>query len=356
MAFAAGARMLTSRPISYTLNDFDFDLPETLIAQSPAAERTASRLLQVPATGELIDGSFADVARLLTPKDLLVFNDTKVMHARLFGKKPTGGVVEVMVERVLDHGHVLAMLRASKTPAEGSRIRIEEAFDVLVLRREGDFYLLRFPEEPSALIERYGALPLPPYITHTPTAEDEQRYQTVFARELGAVAAPTAGLHFDEALLKRLQAQGVQLANVTLHVGAGTFKPVRTNDIAQHRMHREWFLVPQTTVDAINACRRRGGRVVAVGTTTLRALETAALGGELKAGARETEIFITPGFRFHAVDCLITNFHLPKSTLLMLVSAFAGYESIKQAYAHAVQERYRFFSYGDAMWLNRASM
>jgi S-adenosylmethionine:tRNA ribosyltransferase-isomerase len=314
--------------------------------------RTASRLLRVLDQG-VEDRVFGELPQLLSPGDLLVFNDTKVMHARLFGRKATGGVVEILVERILDHERVLAMLRASKAPAAGSRIRIEEAFDVEVLGREGEFFVLKFPEEPAALIERYGALPLPPYITHAPTPEDEQRYQTVYARELGAVAAPTAGLHFDEALLARLAQAGVQQARVTLHVGAGTFAPVRVEKIAEHRMHSEWFMVPQATVDAVAAARARGGRVVAVGTTTLRALEAAALAGRLEAGARETDIFITPGFRFRVADRLITNFHLPKSTLMMLVSAFAGYERIMAAYRHAVRQRYRFFSYGDAMLLAR---
>jgi S-adenosylmethionine:tRNA ribosyltransferase-isomerase len=336
----------------YTLADFDFDLPQELIAQAPARVRTASRLLRVLDQG-VEDRVFGELPQLLSPGDLLVFNDTKVMHARLFGRKATGGVVEILVERILDHERVLAMLRASKAPAAGSRIRIEEAFDVEVLGREGEFFVLKFPEEPAALIERYGALPLPPYITHAPTPEDEQRYQTVYARELGAVAAPTAGLHFDEALLARLAQAGVQQARVTLHVGAGTFAPVRVEKIAEHRMHSEWFMVPQATVDAVAAARARGGRVVAVGTTTLRALEAAALAGRLEAGARETDIFITPGFRFRVADRLITNFHLPKSTLMMLVSAFAGYERIMAAYRHAVRQRYRFFSYGDAMLLAR---
>ncbi|MDE2048478.1 MAG: tRNA preQ1(34) S-adenosylmethionine ribosyltransferase-isomerase QueA [Betaproteobacteria bacterium] len=337
-----------------TPDDFDFALPPELIAQAPAPERTASRLLDV-APDALHDRRFADIERLLAPGDLLVANDTQVMHARLFGRKASGGAVEVLVERILDHERVLAMVRASKAPLPGSVLRMADGFDVQVLGREHDFFVLRFPGEPAALIERHGRLPLPPYITHTPTADDEQRYQTVFARALGAVAAPTAGLHFDTALLQRLQARGVQQARVTLHVGAGTFAPVRVARIAEHRMHREWFDVPQATVDAVAATRARGGQVVAVGTTTLRALESAARGGALVAGAQETDIFITPGFHFRVVDQLVTNFHLPKSTLMMLVSAFAGHARIMAAYRHAVAQRYRFFSYGDAMLLRRAA-
>lgn len=343
----------------YTLADFDFELPPELIAQAPAATRTASRLLRVgrePPPHE--DLHFGAVLDLLNPGDVLVFNDTKVMRARLFGRKSSGGAVEMLVERVLDDRHVLAMLRASKTPLLGSSISFLDAqgnaaFDAIVTARQEPFFVLRLSGEPSTLIEQFGNLPLPPYITHTPDDFDESRYQTVYAKHLGAVAAPTAGLHFDDALLAALQARGVQLARVTLHVGAGTFQPVRVNDLSQHRMHSERFEISQSTVDAITACRAAGGKVVAVGTTTLRALESAAVSGDLKSGAQETAIFITPGFDFKVVDKLITNFHLPKSTLMMLVSAFAGYEPIMAAYRHAIMQQYRFFSYGDAMWLER---
>jgi S-adenosylmethionine:tRNA ribosyltransferase-isomerase len=345
--------MKPTRPFS--LSDFDFELPEGLIAQMPAAERTASRLLRV--ASPLEDLKFTAVKALLKPGDLLVFNDTRVMRARLFGRKASGGAVELLVERVLAPKRVLAMLRASKTPQTGSVITFhnaagQPAFEATVSDRQGSFFVLDTSADALDLIEAHGHLPLPPYISHEAGELDESRYQTVYATHLGAVAAPTAGLHFDNALLADLAAAGVELARVTLHVGAGTFQPVRTSNLADHQMHSEWFQVSQATVDAINACRARGGSVIAVGTTTIRALESAARDG-LKAGAQETAIFITPGFEFRVVDKLITNFHLPKSTLMMLVSAFAGYEPIIAAYRHAIAERYRFFSYGDAMWLER---
>ena len=337
----------------YTVSDFDFALPPELIAQHPAAERSASRLLD--GRGESpVDRVFRELPALLAPGDLLVFNDTRVIKARLYGCKASGGAVEALVERVLPGtNEVWAHLRASKSPKAGALVRFAEAFDAEVLGRcgpDGELFHLRFPADPFALLAAHGHVPLPPYITHADEADDERRYQTVFARAPGAVAAPTAALHFDEAVLAALAERGIGRAAVTLHVGAGTFQPVRVEAIADHRMHSEWFEVPQATVDAIAACT---GRVVAVGTTTLRALESAARGGRLEAGARETDIFITPGFEFRVVDTLLTNFHLPKSTLLMLVSAFAGYERIRALYAHAVRERYRFFSYGDAMLLDR---
>ncbi|HKX94999.1 MAG TPA: tRNA preQ1(34) S-adenosylmethionine ribosyltransferase-isomerase QueA [Methylibium sp.] len=337
----------------YTVSDFDFALPPELIAQHPAAERSASRLLD--GRGESpVDRVFRELPALLAPGDLLVFNDTRVIKARLYGCKASGGAVEALVERVLPGtNEVWAHLRASKSPKAGALVRFAEAFDAEVLGRcgpDGELFHLRFPADPFALLAAHGHVPLPPYITHADEADDERRYQTVFARAPGAVAAPTAALHFDEAVLAALAERGIGRAAVTLHVGAGTFQPVRVEAIADHRMHSEWFEVPQATVDAIAACT---GRVVAVGTTTLRALESAARGGALEAGARETDIFITPGFGFRVVDTLLTNFHLPKSTLLMLVSAFAGYERIRALYAHAVRERYRFFSYGDAMLLGR---
>jgi len=343
-----------------TLADFDFDLPQELIAQSALPDRTASRLMVVRPDGQE-DRHVRDLPDILRKGDLLVFNDSRVMHARLFGQKETGGQVEVMVERPVGDHDVVAMVRASKAPKPGSRLRLMDAFDVEVVGRVGageEFFHLQFPSDDTAVgyIERYGKLPLPPYIEHVATAADEKRYQTVYARELGSVAAPTAGLHFDDALLARLAELGVGRAFVTLHVGAGTFQPVRENDISQHQMHRECYTVPQSTVDAIAQTRQTGGRVVCVGTTSLRALESAAQNGQLQAGSAETGIFITPGFDFHVADMLMTNFHLPKSTLLMLVSALAGMEPIRNAYAHAIAERYRFFSYGDAMLLTRTKV
>jgi S-adenosylmethionine:tRNA ribosyltransferase-isomerase len=340
-----------------TVDDFDFPLPAELIAQHPAAERRGSRLLHVDGD-RISDLHFAKLPTLLTPGDLLVFNDTRVIRARLFGQKESGGQVEVLIERIVDARHALAQVRASKSPKPGTRLRLADAFEVTVTGRTGasqEFFALELPEGGDfwQLTEQHGALPLPPYITHAAGSDDESRYQTVFAREPGAVAAPTAGLHFDAAMLAELQAQGIEQAWLTLHVGAGTFQPVRVANIAEHQMHSERFEIPQATVDAVAATHTRGGRVVAVGTTSLRALESAAQSGALKAGAAETAIFITPGYRFRVVDRLITNFHLPKSTLLMLVSAFAGTETIRTAYAHAVAEGYRFFSYGDAMLLEK---
>jgi len=340
---------------SFTTSDFDFALPPELVAQHPAAERSASRLLD-GRSAEPADRVFRDLPALLTPGDLLVFNDTRVIKARLLGVKATGGSVEALVERVLPNHEVLAHLRASKSPKPGSRVRFADAFDAEVLGRggpEGALFHLRFPADPLALLERHGHVPLPPYITHADTDDDERRYQTVFAARPGAVAAPTAALHFDEALLAALRERGIATANVTLHVGAGTFQPVRSENLAEHRMHSEWFDVPEDTVQALARTRASGGRVVAVGTTTLRALESAALGGTLQSGSRDTDIFITPGFAFRVVDVLVTNFHLPKSTLMMLVSAFAGFDRIKSLYAHAIEQRYRFFSYGDAMLIER---
>ncbi len=344
-------------PRELTLADFDFELPPALIAQHPAAERSASRLLD--GTGALpVDRVFRDLPALLLPGDLLVFNDTRVIKARLLGEKPTGGAVEALVERLLPGHEVWAHLRASKSPRPGSLVRFADAFDAEVLGRagpEGALFHLRFPADPLVLLARHGHVPLPPYITHADSADDESRYQTVFAARPGAVAAPTASLHFDAAVLAALEARGVRRAAVTLHVGAGTFQPVRAERIAEHRMHSEWFEVPAATVAAIEATRAAGGRIVAAGTTTLRALESAASSGTLAPYAGETDIFITPGFPFRVVDALVTNFHLPRSTLLMLVSAFAGHAHIKALYRHAVESGYRFFSYGDAMLLQRAA-
>lgn len=335
------------------LADFDFDLPDELIAQFPPVERGGSRLLHVGASGALYDRRFDQLPALLRPDDLLVLNDTRVIKARLFGRKESGGGVELLVERVLDEYEALAFIRASHAPKPDSRIALADGVTVAVLARQNDLTRLRFPRPVLELLEQFGQLPLPPYIAHAPTADDEARYQTVYANQPGAVAAPTAGLHFDDAMLEALRGQGVRTARVTLHVGAGTFQPVRTDTIADHRMHSERYTIPQAAVDAIHETRARGGRVVAVGTTSLRALEASAQAGELRAGSAETDIFITPGYGFKVVDALITNFHLPKSTLLMLVSAFAGMDAIRAAYAHAIQAGYRFFSYGDAMFLEK---
>ena len=342
-----------------TLNDFDYTLPPDLIAQAPLAQRSASRLLVVhpPMEGAevLLDRNFADLPALIGPQDLLVFNDTRVIHARVHGSKASGGQIEVLIERAIGPHEALAQVRASKSPRSGSTLRLADAFDVEVLGRVGEFFHLRFPagEDLLALLERHGKLPLPPYIQRAAGEADESRYQTVYARELGSVAAPTAGLHFDQALLARIAERGAKCAWLTLHVGAGTFQPVRVDDLGEHQMHRERYVIPQETVDAIAATRAAGGRVIAVGTTSMRALEAAAQDGPLEAGSGETEIFILPGFHFQVVDALITNFHLPKSTLMMLVSAFAGMDTIRRTYTHAVEQRYRFFSYGDAMFITR---
>jgi S-adenosylmethionine:tRNA ribosyltransferase-isomerase len=337
----------------YTLGDFDFALPPELIAQHPAAERSASRLLD--GTGFApADRIFRELPALLQPGDLLVFNDTQVVKARLFGEKPTGGKLELLVERVLQGGEVVAHMKVSKKPPVGTELRMAGGFTATLLGRwpeeDGPLFRFAFSDDPHALMERHGHVPLPPYITHDDTAEDARRYQTVFARNPGAVAAPTAALHFDQGVLDALEARGVQRASVTLHVGAGTFQPVKVDDIAQHHMHSEWYRVPQATQDAIAALRARGGRLLAVGTTTVRTLESWARTGQASG---DTDIFITPGFEFRQVDLLLTNFHLPKSTLLMLVSAFCGHEHMMDLYRHAVASRYRFFSYGDAMLLAR---
>jgi S-adenosylmethionine:tRNA ribosyltransferase-isomerase len=337
----------------WTLDDFDYQLPAELIAQAPLESRTDSRLLQV--TPGLADLHFSDISTLIAPGDLLVFNDTRVLHARLFGTKDTGGQIEVMIERPLGAHEALAQIRASKSPKPGTRLYLEGALDVEVIGRVGEFFHLRFPdtEDLVVLLERHGRLPLPPYIERAAGNSDESRYQTVFARNPGSVAAPTAGLHFDEALLARLAEKGINSAFVTLNVGAGTYQPVRVQRLTEHKMHTETYFVPQDTVDAIAATKAAGKRVICVGTTSMRALESAAHDGVLKAGEAESDLFILPGYEFQVADALITNFHLPKSTLLMLVSAFAGMETIRSAYAHAIAKRYRFFSYGDAMFLTR---
>jgi len=333
-------------------------LPPELIAQHPLQRRSASRLLHLDGrSGELQDRLFGDLPQLIAPGDVLVLNDTRVVRARLIGRKASGGQVEVLVERVLDHERVLAQVRASKSPRAGAQLMFTGDVTAEVLGRHDEFFELRFADctDVSALLERAGRVPLPPYITHTPDAEDMARYQTVYAKTPGAVAAPTAGLHFDDATLAALQARGATLAWLTLHVGAGTFQPVRVENLAEHRMHAEWYSLPQATVDAVNAAREAGGRVVAVGTTSVRVLESAVEQGGLRAGSAETRLFVTPGYRFRVVDRLITNFHLPRSTLLMLVSAFAGMDNTRHAYQHAIGQRYRFFSYGDAMLIERKS-
>jgi len=339
-----------------TLDDFDYELPDELIAQQPPLERGASRLLHATADG-LRDLVFADTERLLAPGDLLVFNDTRVIKARLLGHKASGGRVEALVERVLEPDLALALVRTSHRPAPGTSFQFGDDVRATVEGRREDFFLLRFDRDVLPVLEQHGHVPLPPYIAHADTAADAERYQTVYAAQPGAVAAPTAGLHFTTSLLDRLRIRGVQMAHVTLHVGAGTFQPVRVQRLADHRMHSEWYDVPLATANAVNEAKGERRRVVAVGTTSLRALESAAraAGGdfEVQPGSRDTSLFITPGYTFRIVDRLITNFHLPRSTLLMLVSAFAGTERIRTAYAHAIAQRYRFFSYGDAMLLAR---
>ena len=337
--------------------DFHFHLPAESIAQFPLPVRTASRLLVLDGTsGEIIDRQFRELPELLQAGDLLVFNNTRVIPARLFGHKASGGKVEVLVERVLDEQHVLAHVRASKSPKPGSQLLLEGGISVTVEGREHDLFKLIFegPETALTQLERHGHMPLPPYIERADAEQDRDRYQTVYAQRQGAVAAPTAGLHFDQVLLDTLMEKGIETAFVTLHVGAGTFQPVRVEDIADHHMHAEYIEVGEDVVAAVAAARARGGRVVAVGTTSVRALESAARSGQLAPFQGDTDIFITPGYEFRVVDALVTNFHLPESTLLMLVCAFAGYEPVMAAYHHAVLAGYRFFSYGDAMFLTRA--
>ncbi len=339
----------------YHLADFDFDLPAGLIAQFPTPERSASRLLHVAGQARA-DLRFTSLPDLLAPGDLLVFNDTKVVRSRVVGHKPSGGRVELMLERIVAPREAWMQLRASHPPRIGSRIDLPGGATATVCERDQRFFLLRFdvPSTLEAYLSQHGAIPLPPYIARVPDAADEERYQTVYARHPGAVAAPTAGLHFDQPLLSALRARQVNFAYVTLHVGAGTFLPVESEDLSRHRMHSERFRIPLATMIAIDQARSSGRAIVAVGTTSLRALEAATLGGAPGAGSEaETSLFITPGFRFRVADRLLTNFHLPRSTLLMLVSAFAGYDAIRAAYSHAIAARYRFFSYGDAMLLER---
>ena len=369
--------MTTSLPLApsndalrqFSLSDFDFQLPPELIAQHPASERTSAKLLD-GRNSNPVDRIFKTLPELMNPGDLLVFNDTQVIKARIFGEKSTGGKVELLIERVLPGHQVVAHMKVSKKPPIGGVLHMGKdaksgapGFTATLTGRwpdeNGALFCFALSEEPHALMAQYGHVPLPPYIerpydgsaSEADIAEDERRYQTVFARNPGAVAAPTAALHFDDALLAQLKDMGVQTANVTLHVGAGTFQPVKTENIAEHTMHREWYDVPNSTQRALHDCRVRGGKVWAVGTTSVRTLESWAKSGQAQG---DTQIFITPGFEFAWVDCLVTNFHLPKSTLMMLVSALAGYDRVMALYAHAIEQRYRFFSYGDAMLLTRA--
>jgi S-adenosylmethionine:tRNA ribosyltransferase-isomerase len=335
-------------------SDFNYLLPEALIAQKPLAERDASRLLCMDRNdGRIVDRRFTDLIDLIDERDLLIFNDTKVIPARLFGKKQSGGKVEILIERILDKHLAIALARSSKAAKPGTLIELDGGYCCEVLGRADDLFQLEFKGDTSllALLEQIGHMPLPPYITREDDESDLTRYQTVFAREPGAVAAPTAGLHFDQTTMDKLKAKGVQSAFVTLHVGSGTFQPVRVEDLSEHLMHKEYFAVLGETVAAVRQARARGGRVIAIGTTAVRALESASKSGRLEAGFGDTDLFITPGYQFKSVDAMLTNFHLPESTLLMLVSAFAGYEPIMDAYRHAIKQSYRFFSYGDAMFL-----
>ncbi len=335
------------------LSDFDYQLPQELIAQQPLAERSASRMLQVdPQQQKFSDRQFTDLVDLLDAGDLLVFNDTLVIPARLYGRKQSGGQVEVMVERVLDETTLVAHVRASKAPKPGTILNLENQIECVMQQRQGDLFVLRQQQGSwLELLEQYGHVPLPPYIERSAAGADRERYQTVYGSKPGAVAAPTAGLHFDDSILAALQAKGVRSAHVTLHVGAGTFQPVRGDDIDSHIMHAELIDVPSSVCEDIRQTRQQGGRVVAVGTTVVRSLESAAASGRLRPMRDESNLFIKPGYEFRVVDAMLTNFHLPRSTLLILVSAFAGASLIRDAYAHAVAQRYRFFSYGDAMFI-----
>jgi S-adenosylmethionine:tRNA ribosyltransferase-isomerase len=336
-------------------SDFSYELPEALIAQNPLPDRHSSRMLCLNRlTGQLTDKQFTDFIDLIEPNDLLVFNDTKVIPARIFGTKSTGGKVEILIERVLDDHHAIAHVKASKSPKPGALITLEKCFACMVQGRLNDLFQLEFKGATPLLeiLGRIGHIPLPPYILRTDNEADISRYQSVFAKQAGAVAAPTASLHFDLNIMEKINTKGVAITFVTLHVGSGTFQPVRVDDLSQHIMHKEYFSVPQEAVDAVHQTRARGGRVIAIGTTAVRALESASTSGQLISGFGDTGLFITPGYQFESVDALLTNFHLPESTLLMLVAAFAGYQSVMDAYRHAISQSYRFFSYGDAMFLN----
>jgi len=335
--------------------DFTFDLPDNLIAQHPPTSRTSSKLLFIdPDTNKFKDLSFLEFPQLLNPKDLLVFNNTRVIPARIFGHKASGGKIEILLERILNKNQILAQIRASKTPKPNTDLYLDSDIKVTVLQQLDNFFKLEFHDTRSVyeILPEIGHIPLPPYIKRTDTPIDKERYQTIYASKLGAVAAPTAGLHFDTAMLKQIQNMGIETTFITLHVGAGTFSPIRVNDISQHTMHAEYLQVSQQVCEQIQATRARGGRVIAVGTTSVRALETATDNGIIKPYQGETRLFITPGYKFQSVDALLTNFHLPESTLLMLVSAFAGQKPVLAAYRHAVAQQYRFFSYGDAMFMN----
>jgi len=342
----------------YSLVDFDYPLPPELIAQYPPARRIDSRLLHVDQAGRFTDRQFPDIMTLLNPGDLLVFNDTKVIKARLHGAKDSGGKVELLIERIVSTHEALAHIRASKTPKSGSTLLMAGCLHVTVIERAGALFKVRFDTPVLEALDAHGHVPLPPYIEHVDDEVDSLRYQTVYARHPGAVAAPTAGLHFDEALLEQLTSRGIKQAFVTLHVGAGTFQPVRENDLSRHTMHSEWYTVPPETVAAAKAARAAGGRVIAVGTTSVRALESScqANAGSLASGSNDTALFITPGYQWQTVDAMITNFHLPQSTLLMLVAAFIGFDVMKAAYEHAIDGKYRFFSYGDAMFLEKGTV
>jgi S-adenosylmethionine:tRNA ribosyltransferase-isomerase len=333
-------------------SDFIYALPTELIAQTPLPERQASRMLCLDRnSGALTDRQFSDFISLLNERDLLVFNDTRVMPARLFGNKTTGGKIEILIERVLSDRQALAHVRASKAPKSGTLLHLDQGFECQVLGRENDLFILAFNGNLMQIMERIGHIPLPPYIARADQDADKTRYQTVFAKATGAVAAPTAGLHFDLPLLEKIKLKGIATAFVTLHVGSGTFQPVRTENLSEHIMHQEYFSVPPVTAEAVRQTRDQGGRVIAIGTTAVRSLESASKSGQIEAASGETDLFITPGYAFKSVDALLTNFHLPESTLLMLVSAFASHGGIMNAYQHAIRQRYRFFSYGDAMFI-----
>lgn len=336
-------------------SDFVYQLPEALIAQKPLTKRDASRLLCMDRhVGRIVDRQFIDFIDLIDERDLLVFNNTKVIPARLFGKKQSGGKVEILIERIVNDQRAIAHVRSSKSAKAGTLIELDQGYCCEVLGREEDLFQLEFKGDNNvfSILEQIGHIPLPPYITREDDESDLARYQTVFAKEAGAVAAPTAGLHFDQIMMDKIEAKGVQTAFVTLHVGSGTFQPVRVENLSEHLMHKEYFAVLPETVAAVQLARARGGRVIAIGTTAVRALESASKSGQLKACFGDTDLFITPGYQFKSVDAMLTNFHLSESTLLMLVSAFAGYESIMNAYSHAIEQAYRFFSYGDAMFLS----
>lgn len=340
--------------VKFTTSDFDYELPVQLIAQTPLAERTGSRLLHLQTHSNKVNHiKFNEIINFLDEKDLLIFNDTKVIRARLLGRKASGGKVECLIERILSEHRVLVQLGVSKPPKPGSTIRFAQAFNATVINRQHEFYELEFETDQSVLnlLEQYGEIPLPPYIKRTLGPSGQDRYQTVYAKKEGAVAAPTAGLHFDNDILDAIRQKGVEMVSVTLHIGAGTFQPVRVENLDEHQMHQEYVEVSSDICSAIQRCRAREGRIVAVGTTVVRSLETAACSGDVKPFFGDTDLFIYPGYEFHCVDALITNFHLPRSSLLMLVTAFGGYEFIMNAYREAVKQRYRFFSYGDAMFI-----